>query len=144
MNEMQIFQYQDKPVRTIQKDGEPWWVLKDVCKVLEMDTTQLKKVADRLEPDEKGRNLIPTPGGNQETMSAVRLNKLLHDMKIQYKSGKCWVLYQDYADKGYTKSNTYSIDEDNCVIHTYWTQSGRLFLYNLLKEKCGILPIVEK
>lgn len=67
MNEIQIFNYNSNEVRTIQRDGEPWFVLKDVCQILGLDTTQLKKVADRLEPDEKGRNLIPTPGGEQET-----------------------------------------------------------------------------
>lgn len=67
MSEMQVFNYRNNEVRTVERDGEPWFVLKDVCSVLGLDTTQLKKVADRLDPDEKGRNLIPTPGGNQET-----------------------------------------------------------------------------
>ena len=48
-------------------NGEPWFVLKDVCKVLAMDVTQLKKTADRLDADEKGRTKITTPGGVQET-----------------------------------------------------------------------------
>ncbi len=67
MNELQIFNYQDNEIRTIEKEDGVWWVLKDVCQALGMDTAQLKKVADRLEEDEKGRNLIPTPGGNQES-----------------------------------------------------------------------------
>lgn len=67
MNDIQIFNYQTHEVRTVQKDGELWFVLKDVCQILGMDTTQLKKVADRLEEDERGRNLIPTPGGEQES-----------------------------------------------------------------------------
>ena len=64
-NEIQIFNYNDREVRTVQKDGEPWFVLKDVCEVLGLGSPH--KVADRLEPDEKGRNQIPTLGGNQET-----------------------------------------------------------------------------
>ena len=67
MNEIQIFNYNSREVRTIQKDGEPWFVLKDVCQILGTDTTQLKKVADRLDLDEKGRTQITTPGGVQET-----------------------------------------------------------------------------
>lgn len=31
MNDLQIFNYGEVPVRTIVTDGEPWWVLKDVC-----------------------------------------------------------------------------------------------------------------
>ena len=56
MNDIQIFQYQDKPVRTIQKDGEPWWVLKDVCEVLEI--SHIKNTADRLEKDEVGQTEV--------------------------------------------------------------------------------------
>lgn len=91
------------------------------------------------------KNAVPiTQIAKDYGMSAIKLNKLLHDLKVQYKIDKCWVLYQDYADKGYTKSMTHVISEDKSIIHTYWTQTGRLFLYELLKEKCGILPIMEK
>lgn len=76
-------------------------------------------------------------------MSAVSFNKLLKDLKIQYRSGDCWVLYQKYADNGYTKSSTFSLDNQSSVIHTYWTQKGRLFLYDVLKKN-GTLPTVEK
>lgn len=67
MNELQVFQYYDRELRTLQRDGEPWFVLKDVCKVLNMDTSKIKQVADRLDPDEKDRYQIPTPGGPQDT-----------------------------------------------------------------------------
>ena len=61
MNNLQVFNYNGNEVRTIQKDGEPWWVLKDVCEVLGLSSPH--KVFDRLDEDEKGRNQIPTPGG---------------------------------------------------------------------------------
>lgn len=61
MNDLQVFKYQDSEVRTIEMNGEPWFVLKDVCKVLAMDVTQLKKTTDRLDADEKGRTQITTP-----------------------------------------------------------------------------------
>ena len=67
MNEMRVFHYKDNQVRTGDVNGETWFVLKDVCAILEMDTTQLKKVADRLDADEKGRTQVTTPGGIQET-----------------------------------------------------------------------------
>lgn len=63
MDNLQIFNYREIPVRTLLLDGEPWWVLGDVCRVLDLGSPH--KVADRLDPDEKGRNTIPTPGGNQ-------------------------------------------------------------------------------
>lgn len=68
-------------------------------------------------------------------MSAIRFNKLLKDLKIQYRSGDCWVLCQKYANNGYTKTSTISLDDQSAVIHTYWTQKGRLFLYDVLKKE---------
>ncbi len=64
---MKTFDYNGNEVRTIIKNGSPWFVLKDVCEILGMDTKQIKKVADRLDDDEKGRNLITTHGGMQES-----------------------------------------------------------------------------
>ena len=55
-----------------------------------------------------------------------------------------WLLYQCYADQGYTQSKTYAIDAERSAMHTYWTQKGRLFLYDLLKNECGLLPVIER
>lgn len=77
-------------------------------------------------------------------MSAKKLNKILHELKIQFKQGKTWLLYQKYAGKGYTQSKTHTIDADYSKMYTYWTQKGRLFLYDLLKNKKGILPLIEQ
>lgn len=77
-------------------------------------------------------------------MSGRKMNGLLHDLGIQYKMGKTWILYQDYADQGYTQSRTFAIDDEKSAMHTYWTQKGRLFLYGLLKSKKGILPVIER
>lgn len=77
-------------------------------------------------------------------MSAKKLNKILHELKIQFKQGDTWLLYQKYAGKGYTQSKTHTIDADYSKMHTYWTQKGRLFLYDLLKNKKGILPLIEQ
>jgi phage antirepressor YoqD-like protein len=77
-------------------------------------------------------------------LSAVALNKILRGLGIQYKQGDCWLLYQRYADKGYTQSKTHAIDADLSKLHTYWTQKGRLFIYETLKNQKGILPIIER
>lgn len=73
--------------------------------------------------------------------SAVSFNRLLKDNHIQYKVGKTWALYQDYADEGYTHYNVYRRGK-KAVSHMVWTQKGRLFLYNFLKHK-GIIPRIE-
>ena len=260
MNEVTNWTFGETEVRTVEMNGEPWWVLSDVCKVLELSSPH--KVADRLEDDEKGRNQIPTLGGIQEVTiinesglysvilrsdkpqakpfrkwvtgevlpsirkhgaymtpdvleqtiqnpdflinicnelkaeqerrktaeltvsvqsqqinelqpkasyydvvlnckdllsigkiakdfgkSAVWLNKWLHEQNVQYKQGDIWLLYQKYAEQGYTstKTQTYNGSDGNVhsKVHTYWTQKGRLFIYDLLKEN-GILPLIEQ
>lgn len=76
-------------------------------------------------------------------MSAVKFNRLLHDLGIQYKQGKIWLLYSKYEDKGYTQTSTFALDEEHSKTTTKWTQAGRLFLYNLLK-KYEIVPLIEQ
>lgn len=80
-------------------------------------------------------------------MSPQAFNDLLHDIGIQYKVDKQWILYQKYKDAGYVHSKPIPIthhDGHQTVRYlTIWTQKGRLFLYGLLKEK-GILPMIER
>ncbi|EJO7062566.1 phage antirepressor [Staphylococcus pseudintermedius] len=76
-------------------------------------------------------------------MSARALNKLLHELGVQYKQGDIWLLYAKHQDKGYTQTSTYALDEKHSKVTTKWTQKGRLFIYELLKNK-GILPSIEK
>jgi prophage antirepressor-like protein len=76
-------------------------------------------------------------------MSAVAFNKLLYKLGVQYRVGKTWLLYQKYQGNGYTITNTYTRNGMVTLVHTCFTQRGRLFLYNLLKFH-GILPEVER
>lgn len=70
-------------------------------------------------------------------ISARNLNKILYDLGVQRKVGGQWILYKPHMRKGFTKSHTISI-EQRCgrkdVMTTKWTQKGRLFLYELLKN----------
>lgn len=95
MNKVTIFKYEEnKPVRIMNINGEPWFALKDVCEVLGMDSTQLKKVADRLEEDEKGRTQITTPGGAQESWiisESGLYNVILRSDKPEAKPFRKWV-----------------------------------------------------
>ena len=75
--------------------------------------------------------------------SAVWLNRKLEEKKVQYNQGGVWLLYQKYAEKGYTQSTTHAIDDERSKLLTKWTQKGRLFIYELLKGD-GILPLIEQ
>lgn len=260
MSDLQIFNYEDYPIRIVENEGEPWWVLSDVCTALGL--TNPSTVTSRLDKDEKGISLIYTPGGTQkmsvineaglysvilrsdkpkakgfkrwithEVLPSIRkhgayatsetidkiianpengirllqalkterdkrkelelenarqkqqlaeyspkasyydvvlqttdalsaseiakdygksakwLNNLLHEKGIQFKQGGIWLLYQKYAEQGYTRSKTHTYSGDDgkqhSKLHTYWTQKGRLFIYDLLKRD-NILPLMEQ
>lgn len=256
MNELTIFNYEGKDIRTVQRDGETWWVLKDVCDVLDLSNSRM--VADRLDDDEKGVSITDTLGGKQEltiisesglynvillsrkpeakkfkrwvtheVLPSIRrhgvyavdellanpdllikalqelkaertknaaltetvhiqrqqiaemkpkasyydvilnckdavaittiakdygksgqwLNEYLHSLGVQFKQGNIWLLYQKYAQNGYTCTKTHNYlgndGEYHAKVHTYWTQKGRLFIYELLKSH-GYLPLIEQ
>ena len=79
--------------------------------------------------------------------SARWLNEKLHDLGVQFRQGELWVLYQKYAEKGYACTKTHIFINDDGTTHskshTYWTQKGRQFIYDLLKTH-GILPVTEQ
>lgn len=76
-------------------------------------------------------------------MSAINLNKLLHELKIQYKQGGIWLLYSKHQSNGYTKTKTFVDNTGVSRVSTRWTQQGRLFLYEQLKS-VDVLPVVEQ
>lgn len=256
MNDLTIFNYEGNAVRTVLRDGNPWWVLKDVCAVLEIGNS--RDVMARLDSDEKGVDIIDTPGGKQEVsiinesglysvilvsrkpeakkfkrwvthevLPSIRkhglyaadellanpdlwikalqelkaersknaaleatiniqeqqiaemkpkasyydvvlnckdavaittiakdygksgrwLNEYLHNLGVQFRQGKIWLLYQKHARHGYTVTKTHSYPGNDGTmhskVHTYWTQKGRLFIYELLKSH-GVLPLIEQ
>ena len=75
------------------------------------------------------------------------LNEYLHTLGIQFKQGNIWLLYQKHAEKGFTCTKTHSyLGNDGTThskVHTYWTQKGRIFIYELLKAQ-GVLPLIEQ
>lgn len=75
-------------------------------------------------------------------LSGRRLNAMLHEKRVQYKSGKQWILYAPYKGNGYVGSETSQLENGKTVMRTRWTQKGRLFIHELLKAD-GILPVHE-
>jgi prophage antirepressor-like protein len=76
MNELQVFNYGEQKIRTVMIDAEPWWVLADVCKVLELgNPSQL--AARRLDEDER---------------QTVASNIILNDIA---RGGKGWVIVNE-------------------------------------------------
>jgi len=109
---------------------------------------ELKPKADYTDKILKNKGLVTiTQIAKDYGMSGQELNGLLHDLKVQYKQSGQWLLYREHQGKGYTHSETINIvrsdGRPDITMITKWTQKGRLFLYNLLKEH-GILPTIEQ
>lgn len=90
MNGLQIFTYNGNEVRTVQKDGEPWWVLKDVCDILEIKNAT--DVAKRLDVDEVARfNLGGLSGETNIINESGLYNVIIRSDKPEAKPFRKWV-----------------------------------------------------
>ncbi|CAJ2234948.1 hypothetical protein CPR18618_PPKEINIP_00871 [Companilactobacillus paralimentarius] len=80
-------------------------------------------------------------------MSGREMNAKLHELGIQYKQGKTWLLYSKYQHNGWTHSDTTMVKRkdgtEKAVLNTKWTQKGRLGLYEVLKQH-NIYPMIEQ
>lgn len=120
-------------------------------KVIEQQTEQIEEMKPKVSYYDivlNCKDLISTSAiAKDYGKSAVWMNKYLHDKGIQFKQGDVWLLYQRYAEQGYTGTKTHTYSKTNgelgSKMHTYWTQKGRLFIYDLMKED-NILPLVER
>ena len=136
----------------IRKNGR--YELEQQNRVLESRNALLEEISAQQKPlTDYARNILSstqtvtiTQIAQDYGFSAVRFNELLMRLRIQHKVGGQWILYSPYLTKGYVQSfSSYFVMSDGEVqvkVHTRWTQSGRLFLYEELK-KAGLLPLIE-
>ncbi len=109
---------------------------------------ELKPKADYTDKILKNKGLVTiTAIAKDYGMSSQKMNEKLHELGIQYKQSGQWFLYEKYHDNGYTHSETIDLTHKDGTefvkMNTKWTQKGRLFLYNILKEN-KILPMIEQ
>lgn len=109
---------------------------------------ELKPKADYTDLILKNKGLVTiTQIAKDYGMSGEKMNAVLHELRVQYKQSGQWLLYSEHHGKGYTHSETIPIirsdGRGDIKMNTKWTQKGRIFLYNLLREN-GILPIIEQ
>lgn len=114
---------------------------------LECENKELSEKCSYLDLITRSPDAVPiTVIAKDYDMSACEMNQTLHHLGVQYKM-KCgtWVLYQEHVGNGYTRSKTFVCDEKSfsSSVHTYWTQKGRKFIYEMLRKN-GILPLCER
>ena len=91
-NQLQIFDFNQSPVRVIDQGGQPWFVAKDVCQVLEIGNS--RDAVAQLDEDEKGVGITDTLGGAQkiQTVSESGLYALIFkSRKAVAKAFRKWV-----------------------------------------------------
>lgn len=80
-------------------------------------------------------------------MSAVKFNKILEELRVQRKVNGQWILYAPFIGQGYVHSKPFNYNHadgrPDVTMNTEWTQKGRLFLYDGLKNH-GIIPLIEQ
>lgn len=123
-------------------------------RLLEAVNTEQAKAINEMSPKATYYNIIlQSPSTITVTQiaqdygkSAKAFNKLLHELGIQRKVGRQWVLYSEYISKGYVQSSTEPMKNSRAgrsYTYSRWTQKGRIFLYNELKNR-GVLPLIEQ
>ena len=122
--------------------------LKLETKVKDQQIAELKPKADYYDDILKNKGLVTiTQIAKDYGMSGQEMNRILNELVVQYKQSEQWLLYAKHHNKGYTHSETipftHSDGRKDIRMTTKWTQKGRIFLYNLLKEN-GILPVIEQ
>ena len=93
MNELKVFNYESNEVRTIMRDGEPWFVLKDVCRIL--DISDHKVVARRLDKDEVCQTPLTDSMGRKQDTTIINesglYNVILRSDKPEARPFRKWV-----------------------------------------------------
>ena len=110
--------------------------------------SELKPKADYVDRILKSTSLVTTTQiAKDYGMGAPTFNKKLKELKVQHNVGGQWVLTYKYQGKGYASSETVEVEKKDgsikTVMHTKWTQKGRLFLHDFLK-KHNIIPLIEQ
>ena len=144
-NKMESYIKKEQQFAMPQTFGEALQLAADQQKLIEKNQPKVNYY------DEQMRNpglMTVTEIAKDFGLSAAKLNKFLERKHIQYRQGKHWVIYQEYAGQGLANYEPFayeehSIDGTKQKVHNNlkWTQKGRKFIYDLLKEE-NIQPTI--
>lgn len=92
MSQVQVFNFNDRQVRTIMQDGSPWWILKDVCAVLGLRSPDVRR---RLTDDVVSTHSVPDSLGRRNTATVINEDGLydvvLESSKPEARAFRKWV-----------------------------------------------------
>jgi len=128
MNELEIFNNQEfGSVRAFLKDGEPWFVAKDVCEILDIKNTT--DAVNRLDNEEKATSVIPTQFGDKETnvINESGLYSLVFSSrKTEAKKFKRWVTNEVLPS--IRKTGSYSVHQEPLSHAQFLLESAKMMV----------------
>ncbi|KRM09188.1 phage antirepressor KilAC domain-containing protein (plasmid) [Paucilactobacillus suebicus] len=116
--------------------------------IAEQQVKELQPKADYYDQILANKGLVTTTSiAKNYGMTANELNKLLHDLGIQYNQSGSWYLYSKYQSNGYTHTipvpYKHKDGREDIKPQTKWTQKGHIFIYETLKQH-DVLPMIEQ
>lgn len=141
--------------RSLKEERQRRAALEEQNNVLQAENEAQKQAIADFEPIKQYvDNILSSPGTMATSqiaadydISAKKLNRILHEDGIQRNVNGQWILYQRHMGKGYTKSITIPITRSDgrsdTVMHTHWTQKGRLLIHEILTKR-GILAVMDR
>lgn len=155
-------EYREYLIEIEKKWNDPQSVVQRAMDILHSENLQLKlenkSLSRQLEESNKKASYLDVILGTTDAMvttqiamdygySAVKFNKLLHQLGIQHKVNGQWILYKAYMGKKYTTTKLHTYTDKHGKDHTKpltaWTQKGRRLIYDILKEN-EVLPLIER
>jgi len=96
MTDLLTFRYGERPVRSVLVDGEPWFVAKDVCDVLDLD--DVRRAMERLDDDERSLTPLVDSAGRKQEMYIVNepgtYSLVVASRKPEAKAFKRWITHE--------------------------------------------------
>ena len=155
-------EYREYLIEIEKKWNNPQNVVQRAMDILHSENLQLKlenkSLNRQLEESNKKASYLDVILGTTDAMvttqiamdygySAVKFNKLLHQLGIQHKVNGQWILYKAYMGKKYTTTKLHTYTDKHGKDHakplTAWTQKGRRLIYDILREN-DVLPLIER
>ena len=132
------------------------WVTSEVLPAIrktgryELTSTELKQLAGKAEYCDEVLESVScmttTQVAKELSMTVSDLTRVLEHQKVMYKQGGHWLLYADFARKGYAKSRTKSWRDLEGDLHTrtflVWTEAGRRFIHRLCHDEELMVTVV--
>lgn len=140
MNDLKIFNYQDYDVRVIEVDGEHWWVLKDVCDVLDLSNPTI--VAERLDEDEVTKFNLGSLSGKCNIINESGLySVILRSDKPEAKPFRKWITSE--VIPSIRKHGSYSLPDITITETTTLTKQERIKVMEIISKASNYtLPYV--